>query len=80
MSITCGITVAEAIRRLDINNMAMRRYGSLQWQVYFREDKVQNETNTYLTDDLDDAVIEASKMRKHRTDMQLVADMPRLRA
>ena len=60
------LTIAEAIRRLDINNMAMRRYGSLQWQVYFREDRKQDVTNTYLTDDFDDAVIQASKMRKNR--------------
>ncbi len=67
MSITSGITVAEAIRRLDINNMAMRRYGSLQWQVYFREDREQGVHNSYLTDDLDDAVIQASKMRRNRS-------------
>jgi len=60
------LTLSEAIRRLDVNNMALRRYGSLQWQVYFREDRKQDASNSYLTDDLDDAVIEAGKMRKSR--------------
>jgi len=69
------LTVAEAIRRLDINNMAMRRYGSLQWQVYFREDRQQDKSNTYLTDDLDDAVIQASRMRRDRKAKLCVVSM-----
>lgn len=60
------LTISEAMRRLDVNNMAMRRYGSLQWMVYFREDRTQDATNSCLVDDLDDAIIMAGRMRRNR--------------
>ena len=59
------MTLHEAIQRLRNSHMAIRRLGA-EWQVFFVEDKYQRANNTYVTDDLEDAVYEGSKMRINR--------------
>lgn len=59
------MTVREAMLRLQQYRMAIRRFGA-EWQVFYTEDKKLDATNTYVTDDLEDAVIAGSKMRHRR--------------
>lgn len=59
------MTVHEAFQRLNQHRMHMRRYGAA-WMVYFTEDKRHEDHNTYITDDLEDAVVQAGRMRIKR--------------
>ena len=59
------MTMREAFQRLNQYHMAMRRFGA-EWQVFFLEDKHPEEHNTYVTDDIEDAVHQACKMRLKR--------------
>lgn len=62
------LTIAEAIRRMQINNMRLSRYGSLQWRVSFNEDSESMGTSRLFDhDDLEGAVIAASNMRRERS-------------
>lgn len=58
------LTLAEAHQRLQVNNM--RLSGNYrQYRVSFNE--CDGSLPTYKTDDLEDAVIEAGRMRRNRT-------------
>ena len=58
------LTIRETMTRLEVNRMGMRRFGSLQWQIFFREDATNE--HSVLVDDLEDVVIQAGRMRKER--------------
>jgi len=58
------LTIREAIQRLGVYSMIVRRYTNGKWIVLFAEDRTDREG--YITDDLDDAVIEGGRMRKRR--------------
>jgi hypothetical protein len=57
------ITLCEAIQRLSLSAMYLKRRGS-NWLVLYREDKTED--NAHITDDLMDAVIEGQRMRMRR--------------
>lgn len=59
------LTLCEAINRLRVYNMGIRRFGS-DWQVFFHEDKKRDETNTYVSDTLEDCVLQGGVMRLRR--------------
>lgn len=59
------MTLREAMQRLSVHRMHMRPCGR-SFVVQFNEDRVIDETNSYITDDLEDAVIQAGKMRRKR--------------
>lgn len=62
-------TLREAHNRCAHYNMGFRVYGSLQAQIFFREDR--NDKYSVLIDyDLDDVVLTASRMRKERDEEQ----------
>lgn len=58
------LTIREAIQRLSMYSMVVRRYTNGKWIVLFAEDRTDD--SGYVTDDLDDAVIEGGRMRKRR--------------
>ncbi len=59
------LTIREARQRLAVHGMELRRHiENCKWAVMFREDR--DERNMYVTDDLDDAVIQGGRMRKTR--------------
>lgn len=63
------LSLHEAIQRCGVYNVGFRVYGSLQYQVFYREDR--NHQESRLVDwDLDDVVLTASRMRKERNELQ----------
>lgn len=57
-------TVAEALASMAQYNIGLRRYGSLQYQLFYREDK--NNVHSRLIDELEDCVEVAHDMRTVR--------------
>lgn len=62
------LTVNEAKQRLQQSEMTLSREGaSINWIVTFSEDDFRKaQTEKYVTDDLEDAVFQGQKMRRHR--------------
>lgn len=62
------VTVAEALASLAQFNIGLRRYGSLQYQLFYRED----DTFQYarLIDELEECVDVARDMRIERNEQQ----------
>lgn len=59
------VTVAEALASLAQFNIGLRRYGSLQYQLFYREDKHFDDAR--LIDELEECVDVARDMRLART-------------
>ena len=58
------LTIREAKQRLSMHRMTLKRHVGAMWAVVFNEDRHDNDM--YITDDLDDAVIQGSQMRMRR--------------
>lgn len=62
------MTVREALESLAQFNIGLRAYGSLQYQLFYREDKHLRETR--LIDNLEECVDVARDMRMERNEQQ----------
>ena len=62
------MTVHEARQRMRVNNMVMRNTGHGDYRVNYAERDV--EATAYYTDDLEDAVLTAGRMRRDKTAIQ----------
>lgn len=62
------MTVIEAITALDQFNIGLRRWGSLQYQLFYREDTTFKEARTI--DELEECVEVARQMRMERNEKQ----------
>lgn len=58
------MTLREAMLKLDALNMRIRTYGSLQYQIFFREDECIKDA--CLCDTLEEAILIGHEMRKRR--------------
>lgn len=62
------VTVAEALASLAQFNIGLRRYGSLQYQLFYREDN--DFRHARLIDELEECIDVARDMRMERNEQQ----------